>query len=307
MAIDRTELRHEGGVALDALEPLSVLSLLSEGQLAAASVVGPVLPSLAQAADAMAEAIRGGGRLIYAGAGSSGLMAMADALELSGTYGLDPHRVVILMAGGLPGSLAGHPALPGGPEDDGAAGLQAVEDVRVGPADLVIAVTASGSTPYVLAIAEAARARGARVVGLANNGGAPLFSHSDIAVLLSTPPEIVAGSTRLGAGTAQKIALNLMSTLMASLLGHIHAGHMVNLKADNQKLRARAQRMVSDISGIGTDEAATHLAAASGSVKIAVLLAAGARGVEEAERLLAAGGQHLSAALRHLKDRKGTV
>lgn len=307
MAIDRTELRGEGGAALDALSPLSILRLLADGQMAAASVVGEALPALAAAAEAMAGAIRKSGRLIYAGAGSSGLMAMADALELSGTYGLEPQQVVILMAGGLPGSAAGHPALPGGPEDDGDAGRQAISDVAAGASDVVIAVTASGSTPYVLAIAEAARQRGAFVVGLANNAGAALFSHSDVAVLLPTPPEIVAGSTRLGAGTAQKIALNLMSTLMASLLGHIHAGHMVNLKADNQKLRARAQRMVSDISGIGTEEAASHLAASSGSVKIAVLLAAGARGVEEAERLLAAGGQHLSAALRHLKDRKARV
>lgn len=307
MSIDRTELRHESGEALDALRPEDMLGLLFDGQVAAAGTVKPALPAMAAAAAAMADAVRSGGRLVYAGAGSSGLMAMADALELSGTYGIEADRILILMAGGLPGAGPGQPALPGGPEDDADAGRAAVEGHGIGAGDVVIAVTASGSTPYVLAIAGLARARGARVIGLANNAGAALFSLSDFQILLSTPPEIVAGSTRLGAGTAQKIALNLMSTLMASLLGHVHAGHMVNLKADNQKLRARAQRMVSEISGIGTEEAATHLAAASGSVKIAVLLAAGARGVEEAERLLAAGGQHLSAALRHLNDRKATV
>ncbi len=307
MTTERTEMRHEKGLALDALEPARALQSLLAAQSAAVSVVADALPSMAKASALMADTVRRGGRLIYAGAGSSGLMAMSDALELSGSYGLDPADIVILMAGGLPGQMPGHPCLPGGPEDDARAGEEAVAQHEVGPDDLVIAVTASGSTPYVLAVAAAARLKGARVVGIANNAGASLFNGVDCAVLLSTPPELVAGSTRLGAGTAQKIALNLMSTLMATLLGHVHAGHMVNLKADNQKLRARAQRMVSDISGIGTDEAATHLAKASGSVKIAVLLAAGASGVEEAEGLLAAGGQHLSAALRRLQDRKQEV
>ena len=307
MAIERTELRHEKGLALDALEPRAMLDVLFEGQSGAVAVVGDALEAIGAAAAAMAEAVKVGGRLFYAGAGSSGLMAMADALELSGTYGIEAERVIILMAGGLPGASAGHPALPGGPEDDAEGGRAAVQAHRIGAGDVVIAVTASGSTPYPLAIAQAARARGARVVGIANNAGAPLFSHADVAVLLGTPPEIVAGSTRLGAGTAQKIALNLMSTLMAGLLGHIHAGHMVNFKADNQKLLARAQRMAWDPSGIGAEAAAPLVAAGPAAVAASVLLAAGASGVEEAERLLAAGGQHLSAALRRLNDRKATV
>lgn len=307
MAIERTELRHEMGLALDAQQPDVMLDMLLSAQSAAVSVVGAALPAMAAAAGAMASAVRGGGRLVYAGAGSSGLMAMADALELPGTYGLLPERVLVLMAGGLPGSTGGVPHLQGGPEDDEDAGREAVSLHGIGAGDVVLAVTASGSTPYTLAIARAARDRGASIAGLANNAAAPLFDLSDFAILLPTAPEIVAGSTRLGAGSAQKVALNLMSTLMAGMLGHIHAGHMVNLKADNQKLRARAQRMVSEISGIDGERAAACLAEASGSVKIAVLIAAGARGVEEAERLLAAGGQHLSAALRQLQDQKATI
>lgn len=307
MAIERTELRHEMGLALDVQQPDVMLDMLLSAQSAAVSVVGAALPAMAAAAGAMASAVRGGGRLVYAGAGSSGLMAMADALELPGTYGLLPERVLVLMAGGLPGSTGGAPHLQGGPEDDEDAGREAVSLHGIGAGDVVLAVTASGSTPYTLAIARAARDRGASIAGLANNAAAPLFDLSDFAILLPTAPEIVAGSTRLGAGSAQKVALNLMSTLMAGMLGHIHAGHMVNLKADNQKLRARAQRMVSEISGIDGERAAACLAEASGSVKIAVLIAAGARGVEEAERLLAAGGQHLSAALRQLQDQKATI
>ncbi|MBB4062915.1 N-acetylmuramic acid 6-phosphate etherase [Gellertiella hungarica] len=306
MTIERTERRHDLGAALDARFPLPMLDALFDGQIAAATVVAGARDALAAAAGVMAQSVSAGGRLVYVGAGSSGLMAMADALELPGTFGIDPDGVVLLMAGGLPGA-GERPALPGGPEDDAEAGARETAALGLGARDTVLALTASGSTPYALAAARTARAAGARVIGLANNADAPLLALSDVAVLLPTPPEVVAGSTRMGAGTAQKIALNMMSTAMAVMLGHVHEGHMVNLKADNQKLRARATRMVSEISGIGSEAAAAHLAAASGSVKIAVLLAAGASGREEAERLLAAGGQHLSAALRALEDRKENV
>src|SRR5690606_20422107 len=119
------------------------------------------------------------------------------------------------------------------------------------PRDCVIAVSASGSTPYALAIASHAKERGARVVALANNPGAALFEGADAAILLETPPEVISGSTRMGAGTAQKIAFNMFSTLVGVHLGHVHDGHMVNLKADNIKLKGRACRIVSDISGVG--------------------------------------------------------
>lgn len=300
MALDRTELRHEAAAALDALAAPDVLARLWKGQVAAAATVEAAFENIARAAEHVAASLRSGGRLVYAGAGSSGLMAMADALELPGTYGIDPRQIVVLMAGGLPGSQAGA-LLPGGPEDDADAGRAEVAAAGIGAGDCVLAVTASGSTPYVLAIADAASAAGARVIGFANNEGAPLFGRSDISILLATPPEVVAGSTRMGAGTAQKIAFNMVSTLAAVMLGHVHDGHMVNLKADNQKLRARASRMVSDISGIGTDAAEDYLSEAAGSVKIAVLLAHGAKSKAEAEALLVASGQHLRAALTSLQ------
>lgn len=307
MALDRTELRHEAAAALDALAAPDVLARLWKGQVSAAATVETAFPHMVRAAEMVADCLRSGGRLVCAGAGSSGLMAMADALELPGTYGIDPRQILVLMAGGLPGSNGAGAFLPGGPEDDADAGRAEVAAAHIGTGDCVLAVTASGSTPYVLAIADAAGAAGARIVGFANNDGAPLFGRSDISILLATPPEVVAGSTRMGAGTAQKIAFNMVSTLAAVMLGHVHDGHMVNLKADNQKLRARASRMVSEISGIGTEAAEDFLSEAAGSVKIAVLLAHGAKSKAEAEALLAAGGQHLRVALKSLQDNRRTI
>ncbi len=301
--MNRTEARHGRAEGLDSLDPVAVLRLLGEGQAEAARVVLGSLDEMAEAARLMAGSIRDGGRLVYAGAGSSGLMALGDALELPGTYGIPEDRIRILLAGGT----ANLTSLPGGPEDDAEAGRAEAEALHLGPADCVIAVSASGSTPYVLAIAELAREKGARVISFANNAGARLFQPADVAVLLPTPPEVIAGSTRMGAGTAQKIAFNMVSTLMGVMLGHVHDGHMVNLKADNGKLRARASRMVSDIAGIDQEAAEGFLATASGNVKIAVLLAAGAKGVAEAETLLDAHQAHLRPALQSLRQGSQTV
>jgi N-acetylmuramic acid 6-phosphate etherase len=294
----RTEARHDRAEGLDSLAPAEILSILGESQLAAAGVVTRALPEIEEAARLMADTVRHGGRLIYAGAGSSGLMALADALELPGTYGIPEDRIRVLLAGGV----ANLTSLPGGPEDDAATGRAEAQALGIGAGDCVIAVSASGSTPYVLAIAEFGRGNGARVVSFANNRGARLFDLADVSILLETPPEVVAGSTRMGAGTAQKIAFNMVSTLAAVMLGHVHDGLMVNMKADNQKLRARASRMVSEIAGIGLDAAEASLAAASGSVKIAVLIAAGAGNAAQAQTLLNAHGQHLRPALRSLRQ-----
>ncbi|MGE7370282.1 N-acetylmuramic acid 6-phosphate etherase [Neorhizobium sp. NPDC001467] len=291
MSKNATEASHDSAIGLDQLEPATVLRLLAEGQQAAAQAVTDAIPAIAEAAALAANALRNGGRLIYVGAGSSGLMAMADALELPGTYGIARDRIVVLMAGGL----ASMTDLAGGPEDDVA--LAERDAASIAANDCVICVTASGSTPYSLTIAKIAVSRGAKVIGLANNAGAPLFDVADVAVLLATPPEVVAGSTRMGAGTAQKIAFNMLSTLTAIKLGHVHDGHMVDVRADNEKLRIRATRIVSEIAGIDMDAAVARMQSADGSVKIAVLLAAGAENTEAAQEALARSGQVLRQAL----------
>jgi N-acetylmuramic acid 6-phosphate etherase len=286
-----TEALNDKAKGLDTMPPADILRLLSAAQQQAASTVDGALEAIAAASELAAAALSQGKKLVYCGAGSSGLMAMADALELPGTYGISPSQIVVLLAGGL-GALTN---LAGAPEDDLD---QASDDARqIEAGDCLICVSASGSTPYALAMAKAAKANGANVVGIANNPGAALFEAADVSVLLETPPELVSGSTRMGAGTAQKITLNMLSTLMAIRLGHVHDGYMVNLRADNNKLQNRAARIVSEIAGIETAAAMPLLDAASGSVKVAILLAAGAENKNSAEVMLRESGQTLRRAL----------
>lgn len=296
MAAGKTEGRHDQAKGLDERQPLDALKLLADGQKAAAAVIDGALADIAAAARLAADALLSGGRLVYAGAGSSGLMAMADALELPGTYGIARDRIVILLAGGA----ASLEDLAGGYEDDRALAVSDAETAGIDARDCVIAVSASGSTPYVLAIEAYARGKGARVVAMANNPGAALFEGADVSILLQTPPEVISGSTRMGAGTAQKVAFNMFSTLVGILLGHVHDGHMVNLKADNIKLKGRACRIVSDISGVGLDEAERLLVRSEGSVKEAVLLAAGVADADAAKAALIRSGQSLRRALKAL-------
>jgi N-acetylmuramic acid 6-phosphate etherase len=282
MTARQTELSHPSASGFDLLPKAEALTILARAQVEASAAVEAAAPSIAEGAALAARTISNGGKLVYAAAGSSGLMALADALELPGTYGIDANQIVMLFAGGL----ADMTRMPGGPEDDVDAARADVAHAGVGPGDCLIAVTASGSTPYPLAAAEAARAVGASTIGVANNAGAPLFGRVDVAICLPTPAEVIAGSTRMGAGTAQKIALNMLSTMMAVELGHVHDGYMVNVVADNLKLQERARRIVMAVSDADEARAGTALQDAEGRVKPAILLAAGASDIAVAENLL---------------------
>jgi N-acetylmuramic acid 6-phosphate etherase len=293
-----TEALNEKARGLDTLSSGDILRLLSSGQQDAANAVDGALDAIAAASEIAADAVAAGRKLVYAGAGSSGLMAMADALELPGTYGIPREQIVILMAGGV-SNLSD---LPGGPEDDVDLG-RADAERHVEAGDCVISISASGSTPYALAVADVAREKGAKVVAIANNAGAKLFDGADVGILLATPPELISGSTRMGAGTAQKIALNMFSTLMAIRLGHVHDGYMVNLRADNTKLQIRAARIVSAIAGVEFQDAGRLIDAASGSVKTAILLAAGAEDKSSAEAMLRESGQNVRRALGRIGRR----
>ncbi|MCX8279646.1 N-acetylmuramic acid 6-phosphate etherase [Phyllobacterium sp. 0TCS1.6C] len=303
MALTRTEQRNDKAVGLDEKSPAEVLGLLLDAQIAAAEAVRPALPSIARAAQLAARTLADGGRLVYAAAGSSGLMALADALEIPGTYGIAADRIVLLLAGGL----ASLERLAGGYEDDVEQASRDIAGANIGPKDCLIAISASGTTPYALGAMGQARQRGARIIGIANNSNVPLLDAADVAIVLETPAEIVAGSTRMGAGTAQKLALNLMSTLMAVELGHVHDGYMVNLIADNIKLRDRAARIVAAISGCDLDAARRHLDSSGGSVKAAVLLAAGAENGNAALGILESNQQRLRPALSELKGSMALV
>ena len=285
-----TEMRHPRAEGFDTLPAQEALQVLARAQVDAARAAEGAVPEIARAAELAAEALSGGGRLFYAAAGSSGLMALADALELPGTYGIARDRIVVLLAGGTDALTT----MTGSPEDDAGAAEAEARRFGIGPADALIAVTASGSTPYPLAAAAVAKAAGAKTIGIANNRGAALLKQVDVGICLETPPEVVAGSTRMGAGTAQKIALNMLSTMMAIHLGHVHDGYMVNLVADNIKLRERARRMVMEIAGVSEAEAEAALARSNGAVKPAVL---SATGIEAPEDVLKASGGRLRVAL----------
>ena len=289
MTIRQTEGLHSEATGLDLRPDGDILALLAQGQVSAADSVAAAAPEIAKAAALAAMTMREDGRLIYAAAGSSGLMALADALELPGTYGIARDRIVVLLAGGDAALVD----MKGGPEDDGEAARLAVEALNPGPSDCLIAITASGQTPYPVAAVDAARKAGARTIAIANNEGAAIFERADVGICLKTPPEVIAGSTRMGAGTAQKIALNMLSTLMAIRLGHVHDGYMVNVVADNEKLRGRASGIVQNVAGVDATAAIAALERSGGAVKCAILLASGAPTAEAAETILARHEGHL--------------
>ncbi|MGD9912777.1 MAG: N-acetylmuramic acid 6-phosphate etherase [Rhizobiaceae bacterium] len=302
MALARTEQQHAEAAGLDVQPPETILRILAEAQVQAAAAVGQALPQIAEAAATAADALRGGGRLIYAAAGSSGLMALADALEMPGTFGIARDRVVTLMAGGI----ASLTDMVGGVEDDAEEAAREISALGVSASDCVFALSASGTTPYAVGALTQAKKLGARTIGIANNAGTPLVTGADIGIVLPTPPEVIAGSTRMGAGTAQKITLNMLSTLVAVHLGHVHDGFMVNLRADNEKLRGRAARIVSAVSGTDIEQARRALDTAGGAVKEAVLLASGSRGADEARQLLGESNEHLRDALKRLQEGRFT-
>jgi len=301
MAEPRTEALHQNAEGLDIQAPDTILSSLANAQIEAAKAVRDAIPAIAAAAEIIAGRLNGGGKLAYAAAGSSGLMALADALELPGTFGIKRERIVILIAGGD----EAFKTLAGGPEDDTDEASAAVAGAGIGKGDCLIAISASGSTPYAVQALKDARGRGAATIAIANNKDTPLLKLADVAILLETPPEVIAGSTRMGAGTAQKIALNMLSTLTAIHLGHVHDGYMVNLTADNIKLRDRAARIVAAISGHDRQDAARLLEESGGVVKTAILLAAGAANADVAEKILEGTGQKLRPALSAIEGNKG--
>ena len=267
-----TELINPRYRDLDAWDPLFALQAMWEGQMAAAAAVQSALPAIAAAAVAAATRLADGGRLVYAGAGTSGRIGVQDGAELPPTFDWPQERLLLLMAGGdgaFTRSIENA-------EDDRAAGAAAVASHAIGRADVVVGTAASGSTPFTDAVLLAARAAGALTIGLSNSAGGTVLASADHPILVETGAEVIAGSTRMKAGTAQKIVLNLFSSQVMVQLGRVHLGLMVDMQARNVKLRLRAIRMLRYITGI-SDEARlrTALAGADGRVKTAVLLVHG--------------------------------
>ncbi|WP_084579979.1 N-acetylmuramic acid 6-phosphate etherase [Sphingomonas azotifigens] len=289
MATEAIDPRYED---LDQWPTASAIEAMVEGQLAAIASVRPLTGAIAAAAEAAAARLGSTGRLVYVGAGTSGRIAVQDGVELYPTFNWLPARVHFLMAGGL---RALTEAVEGA-EDDAEAGAQASRDAQLAPADVVFGLAASGRTPFTVAALQAARASGALTIGIANNPATPLLDAVEHPLVADTGPEIVAGSTRMKAGTAQKAILNLLSTAIMLRMGLIYRGRMVNMRVSNAKLRIRAQRMVADLAQVDLGAAGAALERGDHDIKTGVLIASGAD-VDEARALLSANNANLRAAL----------
>lgn len=270
----------------------SAVETMLEGQLAAIAAIKSQTGAIATAADAAAVRLRGGGRLVYVGAGTSGRIAVQDGVELSPTYNWPSDRLVFLMAGG-PSALTRSVE---GAEDDADAGRSAVFDAKVMRADVLVGVAASGRTPFTIGALTAAREAGALTIAVANNPGTALLAAAEHAIIADTGSEPVAGSTRMKAGTAQKAVLNMLSTATMLRLGLVYRGLMVNMRVSNDKLLQRGRAIVRDIAGV--DEAAARLALEAGGLDIrhGTLIALGATGAQ-ADDLLAQAGDDLREAI----------
>jgi N-acetylmuramic acid 6-phosphate etherase len=273
-------------VDLDSWPSGEVIAALYEGQLAAAAAVRGALDRIAAAVDDAVPALQRGGRLVYVGAGTSGRIGVQDGTELPPTFDWPADRLVFVMAGGL-GALVQSVE---GAEDDEASGAQAMAEAGLGTNDVVIGIAASGTTLFTIGALRAARAAGAVTIAVANNPEAPLFDAALHRILVETGTEVIAGSTRMQAGTAQKIVLNLFSTAVMVKLGRVYRGLMVHMRARNAKLRRRAETIVSRIVGCGTADAERFIEQADGDVKLAILIGLGLSASEAAEVLQRHGG-----------------
>lgn len=276
---------------------LAVQAML-EGQMSAIATLQSQTVAIARAADAAATRLGQTGRMIFVGAGTSGRLAVQDGTELHPTFGWPMERLVFLMAGGV-GALT---EAQEGAEDDADAARADIDANGVGPSDVVIGVAASGRTPFTVAAIERARAAGALTIAIANNADSILVDRAEHAVVAATGSEVLAGSTRMKAGTAQKAVLNLLSTAIMLRLGLVYRGRMVAMRISNAKLLHRARRMVQDIAGVDADMAERALDQADNDIRLAVVIATGIP-TAQAAALLTAHHGNLRDVLQHLQQR----
>lgn len=274
--------RLEASLDIDLRPTVEIVRIIQEQDALVAGAVAAQAGRIVHAIDEITERLQHGGRLFYAGAGTSGRIAMLDASELPPTYGIPADLVQVLMAGG---ERAYFEAVEGAEDDDEAAIAAVNHEVRA--EDALIGIAASGTTPYTVAAVLRANMLGALTVGVTNVAGSPLAQHADIPIVLETGPEVIMGSTRMKSGTAQKLVLNQISTGVMIRLGHVYSNLMIDMPATNEKLRSRAIRMVELAAGVLRPVAAQAVREAGGSVKVAVVMARRSVSSDEARRLLA--------------------
>lgn len=289
-----TEQVNPATEGLDRLPTIEMLRVINEQDRTVADAVASQLPHIAAAVDVIAESLRNGGRLIYIGAGTSGRLGCLDAAECLPTFGVPAESVFGIIAGGPDALLV---AVEGA-EDDDIAGGKAMRDIEVTDVDVVCGISASGGAPYVQGALIEARARGAKTIAVANTPDPPIARLADIPILAVTGPEAIAGSTRLKAGTAQKLVLNMLTTGAMVRIGKTYGNRMVDVQATNAKLVLRARRLLRELGRVESDtQADTLLAEAGGSVKTAIVMARRGVSAAEAARLLRDADDFLSAVI----------
>lgn len=288
-----TEARNEKSEELDQLSTRRLVGLMNEEDASAVTAVAAVLDDVARAIDAIGARMSAGGRLIYVGAGTSGRLGVLDAAECPPTFNAERGQVLGLMAGG-PAALL---EAVEGAEDSAGAGAIDIGEAEVAERDTVVGITASGRTPYVLGALDEARRRGALTIGFACNADADIRRHADLCIIPVVGPEVLTGSTRLKAGTATKMVLNMLSTGVMVRLGKTFGNLMVDLQATNEKLQERSVRIVAEICGCSRAEAVDALEESAGEVKVAVLVRAGGLSPAHARQKLKAADGHLRSAL----------
>jgi N-acetylmuramic acid 6-phosphate etherase len=284
-----TEQPNPNTLHIDQLDALGILQAINREDRTVAEVVAAALPQIAQAVEAITARMGAGGRLIYMGAGTSGRLGVLDAVECVPTYGTPPGLVVGLLAGGERALI--QPVE--GSEDDEAAGRADLMALGLGPNDALVGIAASGRTPYVLSGMRYAAEVGAARIGIACNAPSPLLDSVEVAIPLVVGPEVIAGSTRMKAGSAQKMALNMLSMATMIRLGKVYGNLMVDVQPTNLKLEARARGLVMRIAGVDEARAADLLAQAGRSVKLAIVMAKRGVDAEAGRALLAAAGGRL--------------
>ncbi|HET7270630.1 MAG TPA: N-acetylmuramic acid 6-phosphate etherase [Rubrobacter sp.] len=288
-----TERRNPASNRLDEMLVEDVLRLMNEEDRKVPEAVEKALPRIAEAVELLVAAWERGGRWIYVGAGTSGRVAAIDAAECPPTFGVPSGRVLALLAGG---QTAATQAVEGA-EDDRSAAASDLDNLTLNPDDVVVGLAASGRTPYVVAAVRYASEAGCATVGISNNPGSELATVASVGIELDTGPEVLTGSTRLKAGTSEKLVLNMLSTGAFTQLGKVYENFMVDLQATNEKLKDRALRIVKEAAGVPGEEARELLHAAGGSVKVAVVMGKAGVQANEARGLLAAAGGNVRGAL----------
>jgi N-acetylmuramic acid 6-phosphate etherase len=288
-----TEQLNPASADLDLKSSREIARIINAEDARIAAAVKQSLPEIAQAIDLIADSLSRGGRLIYVGTGTSGRIAALDAAELPPTFGIDPKRIQFVMAGGVRALAAASEA----DEDSQTSGISALAKKNPGKKDVVVGLSASGRTPFTIAALAYARRRGARTIGVACNRNSALERAADLAIVAEVGPEVISGSTRMKAGTAQKMILNMLSTGAMVRLGYVYGNLMVNLRQKNSKMSERALIILQRATGLGRAHALRLLRHSGQSIPLALVMQEAGVDRKQADKALAAESRHLRRAV----------